>query len=84
MAGISPETSQTRAGPVTIPARSAARQAKSRDVAGWIRPTRMPVAPITRPSVSISRVEATPIRMPPDNEASGVNAVSIIGSARRS
>ena len=78
ISGISPRKKKCAAGPVIMPNIKAARQEKSLRLAGAKTPVKMPVAPITRPKVSINRTAERPIKIPPVAERSGVNSVSIL------
>ncbi|MCY1562398.1 hypothetical protein D9M68_997870 [compost metagenome] len=58
-------------GAASMPSRNAMRQPAS-PVFGGNRPPRMPLMPSTRPFTRMKNAEATPSKMPPDNEAHGV------------
>ena len=72
-AGIWPVTASTASGPLIMPASSASRQPVSGCADGVSTPARIPVAPMIRPSVSISSTEANPISTPPPSDCHGVN-----------
>jgi hypothetical protein len=61
----------TSSGALNRPSRKAMRQPAS-PVLGLSSPPRMPLTPSTRPLTRMKSAEATPSRMPPDNEAQGV------------
>jgi hypothetical protein len=71
-----PVSTQSISGALIIPARMDNRHPRS-GAAAMKAPVRIPVAPMTRPSTSISNVAASPIRAPPASDCHGVKMVSM-------